>query len=72
MALFTFTSLSPTDFSNLYIHCFVYTVYDDIGGQQSIPGDSGHCLTDNTVTKTDTGGFYTKFDIGLKQYPAQL
>lgn len=50
------------DFSILYIHFFVYTVYDDFSGQQSIPGDSGqnaahHHYTNNTTTETDTGGF---------------
>ena len=53
--------LSPPDFSILYIHCFVYTVYDDFSGQQSGPGDSGQNAaqhhTNNTATKTDTGGF---------------
>lgn len=55
-------SLSP-DFSILYIHCFVYTVYDDFSGQQSNPGHSGqnaaHHHTNNTATETDTGGFST-------------
>lgn len=53
--------LLPPDFSILYIHCFVYTVYDDFSGQQSSPRDSGqnaaHYHTNNTATETDTGGF---------------
>lgn len=54
-------SLSPTDFCILYIHCFVYTVYDDFSGQQSSPGTEGqntaHYHTNNTATETDSGGF---------------
>ena len=50
----------PPDFSILYIHCFVYTVYDDFSGQQSNPGGTGqddaHYNTNNTATETDTGG----------------
>lgn len=57
--------LPPADFSILYIHCFVYTVYDDFSGQQSSPGDSGqnaaHHYTNNTATETDTGGFSTLY-----------
>lgn len=57
-----YAPLSLTDFSILYIHCFVYTVYDDFSGQQSSPGNSGqnaahHHNTNNTATETDTGRF---------------
>lgn len=55
------SSVHISDFSILYIHCFVYTVYDDVSGQQSSPGDSGqsaaHHHTNNTATETDTGWF---------------
>lgn len=63
MNALNFTSFPQIFFSILYIHCFVYTVYDDISGQQSVSGDSGqniaHHHTDYTATKTDTGGFLT-------------
>lgn len=52
-------SLPLSDFSILYIHCFVYTVYDDFSGQQSdarVPGqDPARLHTNITATETDTG-----------------
>lgn len=44
-------------FSILYIHSFVYTVYDDLAGRR--PGHSGesaaHVHTDHTATETASG-----------------
>lgn len=47
------------DFSTLYIHYFVYTVYDDFGGCWRHPRNSGQSaatdLTHLTATETDSG-----------------
>lgn len=48
-----------SDFSILYIHSFVYTVYDDLTGRRPSPGHSGesaaHIHTDHTATETASG-----------------
>lgn len=48
-----------TEFSILYIHSFVYTVYDDITGQRTCPGHSGesaaHEHARHTATETASG-----------------
>lgn len=60
-------SLSSPDFSILYIHYFVYTVYDDFSGRWCCPGQSGQSPTTNhthltaTETETDTGEQNTSF-----------
>lgn len=50
---------SLSDFSTLYIHYFVYTVYDDFGGCWCLPGKPGPSaatvLTHLTATETDSG-----------------
>lgn len=60
-ALFFFLFFSFR-FSILYIHCFVYTVYDDFGGQWTYPGHSGQNAnfnhTANTTTETSSTGMW--------------
>ena len=50
---------SFADFSILYIHSFVYTVYDELAGRRQGPGPSGedaaHRHTLLPTTETDTG-----------------
>lgn len=56
---------SPTDFSILYIHCFVYTVNDDFSGQQSSPGGSGLNAVHDYTNNTATGGFSPFYSVAV-------
>lgn len=57
-------------FCILYIHCFVYTVYDDFSGQWAYPGHSGQNAnfsdTANTTTETNSTGMCYCIDFDLK------